>query len=178
VPHYRNRRSSQKSSTPAFLTRSSGNSLAQAEWAIPHLGDLVTPKVLERNVDSTEARVFQAYWRGDFREVVDQCEPWRLEEPYSSRPALFGSGAAIAIEDFQSALRFCDEGLKKNPHQVVLKNNRAYVLVATGRFDEGSHLIASLTFRGTLAAKRSPARSVANAGPCPCRRRRGLLGWS
>jgi tetratricopeptide (TPR) repeat protein len=125
------------------LVDPTGNSLAQAEWANPHLGDLVRPQVLENNQDSLEARVFQAYWRGDFQEVVRRCEAWRAEEPYSSRPALFGSGAAITIEDFPAALRFCDEGLKQNPEQAILKNNRAYSLIATAKYAEGIHLVAS-----------------------------------
>jgi tetratricopeptide (TPR) repeat protein len=120
-----------------------GNSLAQAAWAKSHLGGLVNADVLDRNEDSLEARVFQAYWKGDFREVVSRCEAWRVEEPYSSRPTVFGSGAAITIEDFPAALRFCDEGLKLNPEQAVLRNNRAYLLIAIGRYAEGAHLIAS-----------------------------------
>jgi tetratricopeptide (TPR) repeat protein len=125
------------------LADPTGNSLAQAEWANPRLGGLVDSRVLDRSEDSAEARALQAYWDGDFREVIDRCEVWRLEEPYSSRPALSGSAAAITIEDYEAALRFCDEGLKKNPGQSVLKNNRAYALVATGLYPEATHLIAS-----------------------------------
>jgi tetratricopeptide (TPR) repeat protein len=127
----------------ASLVDPTGNSLAQAEWANPHLGGLVDRHVLERNEDSVEARVFEAYWRGDFREVINRCEAWRLEEPYSSRPCLFGSGAAITIEEYEEALRFCEEGLKKNSEQTILNNNRAYSLVATGQYPEARHLIAS-----------------------------------
>ncbi len=108
--------------------------------------------------DSAEARVFEAYWRGDFHEVVKQCEAWRVEEPYSSRPNQFGSGAAITIEEFSEALRFCDEGLKINPDQAILKNNRAYSLVATGRHAEAAPLIAS-----GLEAADSNIRAVAKA---------------
>jgi tetratricopeptide (TPR) repeat protein len=142
----------------ASLVDPTGNSLAQAEWATPHLGDLVVPHVLDRNEDSLEARVFQAYWKGDFRKAVDQCESWRVEEPYSSRPTLFGSCAAITIEDFPEALRFCDEGLKKNPEQSILKNNRAYALVATGQYTEGMHLIKS-----SLANSDGDARALTTA---------------
>jgi hypothetical protein len=125
------------------LVDPTGNSLAQAEWANPHLGGLVDPHVLESNKDSVEARVFQAYWKGDFHQIINLCQIWRIEEPYSSRPALSGSAAAIAIEDYAAALRFCDEGLKKNPQQAMLRNNRAYSLIATDRHAEAAHLIAS-----------------------------------
>lgn len=120
-----------------------GNSLAQAEWVNPRLGGLVDRDSLDRKADSIEARVFEAYWRGEFREMVKRCEAWRVEEPYSSRPAQFASGAAITIEDFDETLRFCDEGLKKNPEHTVLKNNRAYALVATERYTDAAPLIAS-----------------------------------
>jgi tetratricopeptide (TPR) repeat protein len=125
------------------LVDPTGNSLAQAEWANPHLAGLVDPQILDRSKDSIEARVLQAYWQGDFHEVVSRCDAWGAEEPYSSRPTLFGSGAAITIEDYPAALRFCDEGLKKNPNQVILRNNRAYSLVATGRYPEAFRQLAS-----------------------------------
>jgi len=136
-----------------------GNSLAQAEWVNPRLGGgLVDSHSLDRKADSTEARVLEAYWRVDFREIVDRCEPWSAEEPYSHRPAQFGSGAAITIEDFDEALRFCAEGLKKSPDNAVLKNNRAYALVATGQYLEGAHLVASC-----LATSQGDNRAAATA---------------
>ncbi len=121
-------------------------------------GGLVDSHSLDRKADSTEARVLEAYWRVDFREIVDRCEPWSAEEPYSHRPAQFGSGAAITIEDLDEALRFCAEGLKKSPDNAVLKNNRAYALVATGQYLEGAHLVASC-----LATSQGDNRAAATA---------------
>jgi tetratricopeptide (TPR) repeat protein len=126
------------------LVDPTGNSLAQAEWATPRLGKLVQLHTLELNQsDSIEARVFESYWNGDFKEVIRRCEMWRNEEPSSVRPAHFASSAAITIDDFQAALKFCDEGLRLKSDDVVLKNNRAYALVAEGHFADGLKLILS-----------------------------------
>ncbi len=118
-----------------------GNSLAQAEWATPKIGALVKPQTIERVKDSAEAKVFQAYWLGDFPNVIQACHLWHEEEPFSSRPHIFGSGVAIAIEDFETALKFTDDGLKANPDVPILHNNRAFALIALGRIDEALSVI-------------------------------------
>jgi Flp pilus assembly protein TadD len=121
-----------------------GNSLAQAEWASSRITGIIDPTIIDRSEDSVEARVLQAYWLGDFREVINRSRAWYCEEPYSSRAPVAGSFAAITIEDYESALQFCDDGLKRNPDQPILKNNRAYALIATGRPEEAVQLIASV----------------------------------
>jgi Flp pilus assembly protein TadD len=118
-----------------------GNSLAQAEWASPHVGNLVRPQALHRVQDTAEAEVFHAYWDGRLADVIGQCETWHLDEPFSSRPQQFGSGAAITLERFEAALAFADEGLKANPKVIGLINNRAFALISLGRFDEAFRVL-------------------------------------
>jgi Flp pilus assembly protein TadD len=129
-----------------------GNSLAQAEWATPRLGDLVKPSALEETEESLEARMFAAYWKDDFPTVVRLCEAWSLDEPYSSRPLHFGSGAAIAIDDLPAAQCFCETGLHRQPDDFVLKNNLSYVLIANANLTEGYKLNESCLRRPDLNA--------------------------
>jgi tetratricopeptide (TPR) repeat protein len=126
----------------ASLIDPTGNSLAQAQWANPHISNLVKPDALARVQDSAEARVFQAYWNADFPEIIRGCEAWQADEPFSSRPHQFGSGIAITIERFEIALKFADDGLRINPDATVLLNNRAYALIALGRQDEASSVLS------------------------------------
>jgi tetratricopeptide (TPR) repeat protein len=130
----------------ASLLDPTGNALAQAEWASPRIGNLVRPQALEQVEDSAEARTFQAYWNKNFPQTIKECAAWHLDEPYSSRPHIFGSAVAIVIEDFETALRWAEDGIKINPKEPALHNNRAFALVASGRFDEAmktlSHCLA------------------------------------
>jgi tetratricopeptide (TPR) repeat protein len=92
--------------------------------------------------ESAEARVFQAYKDGNFAEIIRECERWETEEPFSSRPHQFGSGAALTIERFETALKFTDEGLRINTDSPLLHNNRAYALIALGRKDEAASILS------------------------------------
>ena len=69
-------------------------------------------------------------------ELDKACESahgWLNDEPFSARPALFGSFVSgVAIENYKEALRFLDQGLKPNPNDPTLLNNRALFLARTG----------------------------------------------
>lgn len=118
-----------------------GNSLAQAEWASPHLGQLVSPQKIFNVQDSGEARAFQAYWAGDFQRIIDECELWKNEEPYSSRPYMVGSMAAITLDNVDLALNYARTGLERDRDSIILKNHLAYALIARKEFKEASQIL-------------------------------------
>jgi tetratricopeptide (TPR) repeat protein len=85
---------------------------------------------------------FESEARNHFLAVeLDQaCESahgWLRDEPFSARPALFGSFVAgVAIENYKDAIGFLDQGLKPNPNDPTLLNNRALFLARTGQTAE------------------------------------------
>ena len=54
-----------------------------------------------------------------------------MDEPFSSRPAIFGSYiAAVGMEDFPLSEEFARKGLQTNPDDLLLKNNLAFALAS------------------------------------------------
>lgn len=123
------------------LVDPTGNSLAQAEWATPLIGDIVAPRAAERVRDSSEARAFHAYWAGDFNRVLQESERWMVEEPYSTRPYVSASAAAIALDRPQVARAHSEKGLARDPDSLILHNHLAYALIELDLFQEASRVI-------------------------------------
>ena len=124
------------------LLHPTGNSLAQAEWANPHLGgEIVSFGQIDRVLDSGEASAFRAYWAGDFVSLLTICEGWTKEEPYSSRPYEVGSFAAVTMDENDIAIDFARRGLQLDPESLLLRNQLAYALIAKGELLEASQII-------------------------------------
>jgi tetratricopeptide (TPR) repeat protein len=119
-----------------------GNSLAQAEWASPHLGgEIVSTRQIQRVPDSGEARAFHAYWEGDFDRMLVECEHWMSEEPFSSRPYVAASMAAITNDNMQLGWKFARNGLGIDPDSEALQNHLAYVLIANQEYPEAAQIL-------------------------------------
>ncbi len=145
------------------LLHPTGNSLAQAEWANPLLGgEIVSSGQIDRVLDSGEARAFHTYWAGDFQSLLAVCEDWAEEEPFSSRPFVFGTFAAITLDEAELATKSARRGLQLDPESLVLRNNLAYGLIAKGELIEGSQLLrqAMLKVKGEI----SPGYLLATGG--------------
>lgn len=124
------------------LLNPTGNSLAQAEWANPHLGgELVTPQQIEHVPDSGEARAFHAYWQGDFEGLLRTSEQWMMEEPFSSRPYGVGSLAAITLGDAETACRLAARGLHLEPDSLLFRNHMAYALIEKGEYPRATEIL-------------------------------------
>lgn len=93
----------------------------------------------QRNYES-EARTF--YDQISLESACDSAGRWLADEPFSARPALFGSFvAAVALEDYERSLAFLKEGLKPNPHSTMLLNNMALTLARMGSVVEASEYL-------------------------------------
>lgn len=124
------------------LVNPTGNSLAQAEWANPHLGDeLVTSRQMETVPDSGEARAFHAYWHGNFEELIKISDEWRLEEPFASKPYAIGSFTAIMIGDADLGLDLAQRGLALEPESLLFRNHIAYTLIEKGEYPRATHIL-------------------------------------
>jgi Flp pilus assembly protein TadD len=136
-----NRRANKLFSTS--LIDPTGNSLAQAEWASPKIGRLVNLEALRVVQDSAEANVFEAYWNRKFPEVIQHCERWQSEEPYSSRPFQFGAVAANTIELYEVGAALARKGLLQSPGEPSLINNLAFALISLGQYDEAAQILTA-----------------------------------
>lgn len=124
------------------LVSPTGNSLAQAEWANPHLGgEIVTSKQIDHVPDSGEARAFHAYWLGDFDGLIRICEQWMMEEPFASRPYAVGSSVAITIGDLDVGYRLAERGLELEPESLLFRNHLAYALIEKGEYPRASQIL-------------------------------------
>jgi tetratricopeptide (TPR) repeat protein len=86
---------------------------------------------------SHEARALYSHSAADWLTAVDESELWLSDEPFASRPAVFGSFiAAEHLEDFERSERICREGLIASPNDATLVNNLAFALANQGRLIE------------------------------------------
>ena len=119
------------------LIKPTDNSVAQAKWASHHLGKFEV-KDEDLKIDrGYEARAQHAYLQGDWNTSIRESWDWLRDEPYSSKPAIFGSYiASVGNWDFNEAKRIARAGIKANPNNPVLRNNLVFSLVNLGRIDE------------------------------------------
>lgn len=107
-----------------------GNSLAQAEWASPHVGtSLVADEQLAAAGDATEARAIKAFDDdGDFDAALKLSRMWIKEEPHSARAHFAGSSAANMLDDYDASIDLCRRGLQRDPKSAALRNNLVFAL--------------------------------------------------
>ena len=75
-------------------------------------------------------------------QALKSARAWLLDEPFSARPALFGSFvASVALEDNQAAVELLNQGLKPNPTNPLLLNNKALSLARLGETDTAAETI-------------------------------------
>lgn len=130
--------------TNASLVSPNDNSLAQAEWAIPRLSKIDTAKYL--NIPgSYEANTRHATRLGDWKKAYRSCVDWAWDEPYSSSPCAAGSYlASTVLDDHELSLQFCEQGLRANPEDNDLINNKTVNLASLGRIDEAEEAFLHL----------------------------------
>ena len=131
-----NRRGARKLFLQA-LAAPTENTVAQASWASRHAHVLeFDPEYLELP-RTFEAGAWQNYLQQDWSSAVAEADHWQLDEPFASRPAMFGSFvASVALEDYSRAVLFAERGLQADPVNSVLLNNLAFALASSGRAAE------------------------------------------
>ena len=121
----------------AALRKPTENSLAQIEWASERVSGIVINQDQFEIPYSHEARALYSHSAADWLTAVDESEHWLSDEPFASRPAVFGSFiAAEHLEDFERSERICREGLIASPNDATLVNNLAFALANQGKVSE------------------------------------------
>lgn len=121
------------------------NSVAQAEWVNSSLSAIAIDPTAYAVRFSYEARTRSAVRAGEWREALNHCENWRLDEPFSVMPPAAGSYyASVALEDFVASEAFARAGLESNPGNPLLLNNLSAALACQGRTDAAVETIARI----------------------------------
>ncbi|MDR6309439.1 Tfp pilus assembly protein PilF [Pacificitalea manganoxidans] len=100
------------------------NAAAQVEFLAERTRDFSREDVLPDISGATEARALSCYWKGELRSALDACEEWQELEPFSVRPAIFGSFLSTARMNTPiRGIALAQRGLASNPGNSALLNN-------------------------------------------------------
>jgi tetratricopeptide (TPR) repeat protein len=117
------------------LAQPTDNTIAQATWASPQLRLSIDPSTLS-SPSSWEARAMAAQRVGDWEPATDQAWSWLEDQPFASRPAVFGSYEASKGGQFERGAEFALRGLKANEDEFLLRNNVSFCLLSADRVTE------------------------------------------
>jgi tetratricopeptide (TPR) repeat protein len=138
------------------LERPTENVVAQAGWVSRQIGDLgLDPRVLD-TPRSYEARSWAGVVDGRWEDSLRAAELWLRDEPFASRPAVFGSWAALATgSDYPGAVRIASEGLRMHPAEFFLANNLAVALAYMGKSAEALGVFSEIKPRDLEESKKA-----------------------
>jgi len=116
------------------------NAVAQAAWATRQDPRIEVPRVAFSAPRAYEAQSWSHLHDQLWDEVVGAADQWLRDEPFSSRPAAFGSWAALIVEgNFEKAVAFSEAGLAVHHLHPMLLNNLAVAFADLGRVDRASN---------------------------------------
>jgi tetratricopeptide (TPR) repeat protein len=117
------------------------NAVAQLKWADDEHGIGFKEELLETRL-SFEARTLDAMDREQWSNALQNCELWRLDEPFALRPVSVGGFlASELLQDYREALRITEAGLVAHPNDAGLLNNKAFALSELGKLSQASEVL-------------------------------------
>jgi tetratricopeptide (TPR) repeat protein len=118
------------------LEQATENTVAQYTWTASQVAgwDIRADILLVPN--AFEASVWERFSAEDWKGVVSGSANWHHDEPFSARPAIIGSGVALALDDLATAEKQARTGLASNPTSSLLVNNLAVALASQDRLPE------------------------------------------
>jgi Flp pilus assembly protein TadD len=122
------------------------NALAQAIWTRKNVGlQFNFSEHLEKTPNANEARARAAYESQDYAASAEECWLWLQDENFSSRAAMSGAFICLSLlGQYEQALRFSERGLRANPNNGSLINNRIVALALSGRVAEAAKMLSQL----------------------------------
>jgi len=144
------------------------NSLAQASWLTRESSQLQLESAPDPlSISSAEGRAWVFKRNGRWSDSVRAATTWLIEQPFSSRPAIFGSYVAATAEgDLARTEAFARLGLVANPGNFTLLNNLAYARAKLGFASEASAILRKVD-RARLTARENAV----------CRATEGLVAF-
>ncbi|MEX2604751.1 MAG: hypothetical protein WD361_11130 [Gracilimonas sp.] len=125
------------------------NAIAQAEWASHHLTDLEINYAI-RNPHEALAKHYKH--NDELEKAYEEGLLWCIDQPFSSDPAIFTSDIATDTYPPEKAYTLFDFGLRSNPDNFTLLNNKAY-LKACELHGEDAEIILSKIAQDSLDPK-------------------------
>ena len=116
------------------------NATAQAAWLSRKIGHF--EQLNATQADSFEAKCWLARERQDWQYACQEAKHWQSDQPFSSRPAIFGSYVASSfLHDYKLAIQMAKAGLICNPEDFTLYNNCAFALAQLGQPEEAAEVL-------------------------------------
>ncbi len=133
--HAGSRRSAIKKLQLAVIDPSE-NAVAQIEFLTRKSVLMDRGEVSPDVTKSMEARAYRSYWLDDISDAFSACEEWQALEPFSTRPAIFGSFLSTSqLTNLDRCLNMAKGALIGNPNNAALLNNLAVLCAYTGDLD-------------------------------------------
>ena len=130
------------------LIKPAENAIAQAAWLGRREGKSHPTEFVLTN--SSEANAWEARANSRWQDAKAEFSNWQNYEPFSSRPALFGSSIlGNALEEYDLAVEVLKRALLSNSSDASLLNNLAWSLAHVGKTIEARKVISqtkSLSF--------------------------------
>lgn len=113
------------------------NTMAQAAWISRKIGNWGFRPEVATPPRSYEACAWTSIMHQDWEYSLEAAELWLHDEPFSKRPTIFGSWAALTMApDFVKAERIALHGLERHKDDFLLINNLTVALAYQGRHAE------------------------------------------
>lgn len=112
------------------------NSLAQAQWATEQDTKIIIPAAAWETPASYEAKTLASRQTRNWKNALQACAAWLMDEPFSLRPALMGSYLGFRPESYAMAEQFASAGLRCDSTNISLLNNRAVARAYQGKIHE------------------------------------------
>jgi hypothetical protein len=96
---------------------------------------------------SSEATAWDAQRDQEWKKSTNAARLWQVQQPFSSRPALFGAWIEnTVLERFSHGEDFLTVALKSNREDLTLTNNLAFSLAQQGKIDDANRILHQSNF--------------------------------
>jgi Flp pilus assembly protein TadD len=123
------------------------NAIAQAAWLERQKGIYVRALAQPQVISSNEAEAWSEFQSARLERASEAAKNWQFEQPFSSRPANFGSYLFLLRDDFRGAEQILRIGRASNRDDPMLGNNLAFALANQGRLEEALTVLAEFSNR-------------------------------
>lgn len=159
VEHHNGRHKQAKRLFSQCLEDPNENSLAQAVHVARQDLKIHVPENLLERPQNYEAQARQAYAVGNWETSLAHCRQWHIDEPFDAKPTVIGSCLSFDLALAASARDIATMGLRCDPQNELLFNNRAVANAYCGDVSQ-----AWDDLQNALKYERSEAHLLATLG--------------
>jgi tetratricopeptide (TPR) repeat protein len=120
------------------------NTIAQAQWAVDKIGDL---PIDYRAMNSFEASFYRNMHLENWEKSFDESLNWLVDQPFSIEPIKHASYLSTVVsEETDLSIKICDFGLRLNPVEFALLNNKSYSLAISKKSAEAEKIFKQIGY--------------------------------